>query len=58
MKTMRKIGKLIALPFRIIDLPFKIARKIVDDLEPERGIFADIAESVEDGVSELSGKDK
>jgi len=56
MKLMRKIGKLVAVPFRVADLPFRVMREVFDDPEPEEGPLADIAKAVENGVSELIGK--
>ena len=47
------IGKIIAMPLRVVDLPFKICRKLVDDPESEKGVFADLANAVEESVEEL-----
>ena len=51
MKLMKIIGKAVALPIRVIDLPFKIVRKTAED--DERGMLETIASSVEESIGEL-----
>lgn len=47
------LGKIISLPIKIMDLPFKVARKVVDDPEPDKGIIADIAKAVEESIDDI-----
>ena len=37
MKIMEMVGKVVALPIRIVDLPFRCMKELVDDPEPEEG---------------------
>ena len=47
------VGKIVAAPIRIIDLPFRVMREIVDDPEPDRGALADTAKAVEKAVESI-----
>ena len=49
------IGKIIAAPIRIADLPFRVMREIVDDPEPEHGALADTAKAVEKATEAILG---
>lgn len=53
MRLSKIIGKIVATPLRVVDLPFKVCRKIVDDPESERGVFADLAKVVEESIEEV-----
>ena len=47
------IGKIVAAPIKIADLPFRVMREVVDDPEPEKGALADAAKATEKAVKEI-----
>lgn len=47
------LGKLISAPIRILDLPVKVIRGVVDPHDSENTIGDDIAESVERAVKDI-----
>jgi len=44
------IGKVTSMPIRIVDIPFRIMRELVEMPNPEEGALADLANAVEKGV--------
>ena len=54
MSLLKIIAKTIALPTRIIDLPFKVMRKAVD--EEELGALEQLADCIEESIEELGGE--
>ena len=47
------IGKIVATPIRIVDIPFRIVRELAEDPEPERGVLADIAQATQKAVEQV-----
>ena len=47
------LSKLVAAPFRILDIPNKIVKAIVEDDEPT--LLDNVAEGVEDQVNKITG---
>jgi len=46
----RILGKIVAAPIRVADIPFRVMRELMDDPDPEQGALADVAKAVEKGV--------
>jgi hypothetical protein len=52
-KNMGVIAKLVAAPFRLIDLPNKIMRRVVDDKDKEPTVLDKVADAVEDQIKKI-----
>ena len=57
MSLAKIIAKTVSMPLRIVDIPFRIMRELVETPDSDRGVLPDIADATEKAVEDaLEGR--